>query len=85
MTKVTILGQEEPKKELKKIEFIKHLKHDLGLSDQCQQPLSWDYVVLLAKNYHSSGFDLMYAYDEHHINDDHKNCLYLGHFNDGIV
>ena len=39
----------------------------------------WDEIRLLCRNYRGSEFDLMFASDEDF------QCLYLGHFNDGIV
>jgi hypothetical protein len=80
MTKVTILGQDEPKKELKKIEFVKYITGDRILDSCSLNPDEYDNIILIKKNYSDSSLDLMYAYS----NDD-INCLYLGHFNDGVV
>lgn len=81
-TKVTILGQEPEEKKLKPIEF-KYYLHGLKMVEISyeQKPPFWDNIVLLRKNYDHSELDLMYAYKE----EQYYRCLFLGHFNDGIV
>lgn len=80
MTKVTIIGQTqgvEPEK--KKIEFVKCLSNGKWTNImQSQEPNQWDNIVLLKLDYY--GNDLMYAYSGERF-----FCLFLGHFNDGIV
>lgn len=79
MTKVTILGGEQ-KKELKKIEFKKALERCSNFKKSISEPEEWDNIILLEKNYTEDNLDLMYAYDNKK-----DGCLYLGHFNDGVV
>lgn len=82
MTKVTILGQEPTeKKELKKIEFKIKLSYNLIFDNAVCKPNEWDNIILLERSYgRDDGLDLMYASSINSI-----GCLYLGHFNDGIV
>jgi len=82
MTKVTILGQEEPKKELKKIEFVKYFNehYKLAIPRKDVVPSDWKNIELICKDY-SKGFDLMFAFSEER----NHGTLFLGHFNDGIV
>ena len=80
MTKVIILGQEPEKKELKPIEFVKHLYSDFEFSSGCSYPRSWENIELISKNYFNK-YDLMFAYNENRSG----GILYLGHFNDGII
>jgi len=85
-TKVTILGEEPQKKELKKIEFVKILMSSLKVEETEKEPehyhlpFEWANIILLHKNY-GGGLDLMFAKSDD-IND---GCLFLGHFNDGVV
>lgn len=88
MTKVTILGQVEPKKK-KKIKFCVHINATITNSNETRctknsaytKPNCWDNVVLIHKDESEEYYDLMYAYD----NDGITCALFLGHFNDGIV
>lgn len=88
MTKVTIanLGLQEEKKELKPIEFLKYntFTHDEGKwMDKDADgivPSYWANISLIQKNWRRTGMDLMIAFDSNG-----SSCLYLGHFNDGIV
>jgi len=83
MTKVTILGQEpKEEKKLKPIEFVKYLNGVAGVNGDCCLPSEWRNIVLLSKDYFKCGHDLMLAYS-FGVNND--ACLYLGHFNDGVV
>jgi len=85
MTKVTILGQAEDAEPKKKIEFVKYLRNDKGDSAnwvpiaEGQKADNWANICLLRLNYNQV-FDLMYAFKG-----DGMYCLFLGHFNDGIV
>jgi hypothetical protein len=82
MTKVTILGQSEPKqKELKPIEFKMKLSDTTtSLKEAILKPNRWDNIELIAFKYNGV-YDLMYAYDDNR----NEGLLYLGHFNDGVV
>lgn len=80
MTKVSVFGQQPTEtKELKKIEFVKVVNGDtLTLSSPNKSPNEWDAICLIERKY-SPDYDLIYA---------HNNgigCVYLGHWNDGIV
>jgi hypothetical protein len=83
MTKVIILGKDEPKqKELKRIEFVDFLDEGLSPDDNVKyHPYEWCNIELISKNYIRSGMDIMYAYND----DRNIGILYLGHFNDGVV
>lgn len=90
MTKITILGQESKEcKTLKPIEFMKYnvygfldgsWQNCLGTSYGHTTPNEWDEIVLLEKNHRTSKMDLMLAIEYGNV-----SCLYLGHFNDGVV
>lgn len=83
-TKVTVLGG-EPKKELKRIEFIKGMMGDTSWNNNVgYAPSEYKEIILLEKGYgyiNGEYYDLMYciAYDNK------PNCLMYGKFNDGIV
>lgn len=80
MTKVNIIGQEPKKDERKKIEFVYLLNENLVIESTSQTLHPVKEIILLQKNY-GKGLDLMFAmYD-----DSDCNCIFLGHFNDGIV
>lgn len=82
MTKVTILGQ-EPKEEKKPIEFKLWINDHGGYRDDItKQANTWDEVMLICKNYRGGGLDLMLTKSNSF---EFKECLYLGHFNDGVV
>ena len=80
MTKVIDLTKEA--KELKPIQLTSFL---LAESREMQEIVScivtdqWDKLYLLSRNYRGAGLDLMIASNKD------IQCLYLGHFNDGIV
>jgi len=84
-TKVTILGMDEPRKNGKgKIEFVKYIEEEKGtLSTPILEPCSFKNIELVAEKYTGDDvvFDLFFAYDINRA----CGCLYLGHFNDGIV
>ena len=86
MTKVTILGEvNTEQKKLKPIKLVKTLHNNEIIDREQNFTPSWDNIILLAKNYHDGGYDLMYAYMDGYINHNNNNCLILGHFNDGLV
>ena len=80
MTNVIIIGEQPEKKEVKPIEFVKALECNEAFTTACHLPKHWENIELICKNY-STQYDLMFAYN----NIRHEGCLYLGHFNDGIV
>jgi len=79
MTKVTILGEANTEqKKLKPIEFTRALNTKKSWTSQCAEPSAYANIELVAKY---TDFDIMLAYDNHR----NASCLYLGHFNDGVV
>jgi len=82
MTKIIILGEEPQKKEKKKIEFLKSLGETYRFYDTARTAGSYKFIELICIDY-SSGFDLMFAYDDAGKRD--GGCLFIGHFNDGVV
>lgn len=80
MTKVIILGQ-EPKEEKKKpIQFVKSLSSMLNIQNSIESPKNYNHIELICRKYNSE-YDLMFAYNKDRSN----GCLFLGHFNDGVV
>lgn len=86
-TKVTILGQAEAvKPELKKIEFVKYLDKELDIKNVITiKPSDCDNIELISSDYKGTGFDLMFAYNDGFRNGNYNNCIFIGHFNDGII
>lgn len=84
MTKVTILGKEPQKKELKKIEFIRH--YDSKSYCENYNPSRYDNIILIKSRIkEENGLDLMCCFDDAVRHDSSNRALILGHFNDGIV
>jgi len=82
MTKIIDLTKEaKEQKVLKRIEFVSFLNDHSTISPTIlpNGELTWDKLYLLCRDYRDSGLDLMFA------SNDGVQCLYLGHFNDGIV
>lgn len=77
-TKVTILGMDEPKKP---IEFVKYINENNG-GFECvgMKPSEFENIELIARNF-KKDLDLMFVFNERRSG----GCLFLGHFNDGIV
>jgi hypothetical protein len=83
MTKIIVLGAEQPEKNLRKIEFVKVLTDEYNvMSDFHSHPESWNYIELVSKGY-AAGKDLMFAY----MNPDFREggTLFIGYWNDGVV
>ncbi len=90
MTKCIVIGEKSPEVSKKKIEFISLIKLKSGGKgglvvgkNPYTKPEKWDNLELISKNYRGFGIDLIFAYDK-----DIRSigsCLYLGHWNDGIV
>lgn len=79
-TKCIVLGQdEEPKKELKPIEFVSVVGLNIILG-AVYSPDYYKNIELISQGY-TEGYDLMFAYDD----DRSTGCAYLGYWNDGIV
>lgn len=84
MTKVTILGEEPQKKELKKIEFVRCLYNTCDEVKKCcvVEPNKYKNIELIVKKHEDNHtLDIMLAYDK----DRDNGILYFGHFNDGVV
>jgi len=84
-TKVTILGEHKPEKELKKIQFIACVTGDkdskkIGYNGD-YNPTSWENIELVSKSNNDAYYDIMFAYN----NDRATGSIFMGHFNDGIV
>jgi len=82
MTKIIDLTKEaKEEKVLKPIEFVSFLDDNCEIRKTTvpNGELKWDKLYLLYRDYRGSEFDLMFASNED------VQCLYLGHFNDGIV
>lgn len=88
-TKCIVLGQEnEPVKELKKIELIYGLNGHSDFNKSCGINNLYTYkeIILLSKSYSGiSGelYDLIFARKKDDM--PHQDCLFLGHWNDGVV
>lgn len=76
-TKVTRLT-ETAQTEKKKIEFKHCLLSSGQLTDTPNKPESFTNIVLLR---HGNPYDVFYAY----CGGADNGCVYLGHFNDGVV
>jgi hypothetical protein len=83
-TKVTILGEEQPK-EKKKIEFIYRIDLENNTSEAQDTPNMYHNLILISRNYDGKGNDLMFAWDDGFRDGKDNNALYLGNFNDGEV
>ena len=81
MTKCIVLDENKPKEEKKVIEFTNWLGKDGFIAGRLESPSYWDNIVLLSLNYRRTNSSLMFAYNTQVDN----GCLYLGHWNDGIV
>lgn len=86
MTKVIIL--KETTEELTKIpiKFVRILKEDGCWEDQSSMinPRDFLNIELISRSYTEDNLDLMFAYNKERSGNDFC-CLYLGHFNDGVV
>lgn len=82
-TKVIILGQDAPKEAKKPIEFKRIMNNHAEWKPAIVTPNVYQCIELISRNY-ADDLDLMFAYIENR-NHPSMACLYLGHFNDGIV
>ena len=89
MTKVSVFGEQHIQpKELKKIKFVKWLngyedRHKVEEAGVYTNPGNWEEVCLLVKRYQRSEYDLIFARGI--IEGEFRTCIYLGHWNDGVV
>jgi hypothetical protein len=83
MTTVKILTESQGEGVKKPIEFVKKLLDNGSISEvnENDAPSKWQVVTLLQMDYTVTGYDLMFANSVAPF----EGCLYLGHFNDGIV
>lgn len=81
MTKVSTLFDEVPKKCLKPIEFCKYINEVTGQleSSDLNSPMDFDNLKLINRG----DYDVIAAWDND--NDLSAVCVYLGHWNDGVV
>lgn len=84
MTKVTVFGQEDSKKEEKKaIELTYYIDTNAGkVSTIRAECCNFDNVCLLGKERHSLDYELIMAWNDNYPL---EKALYLGHWNDGVV
>ena len=80
MTKVIILGEPTPEQPKKPIELKLSLTVNRTIIESNINPKLYKNIELISSKY-DYVHDLMYAYDT----DRNDGCLYLGHFNDGVV
>lgn len=82
MTQVSIIGNNN-KVINKKIELIKCLqRRGDALIKTNTSPSSFNYVELICREYTDNNEDLIFC---HNGDRNSNSCLFLGHFNDGIV
>lgn len=81
MTKVSVFGQEATEsKQLKPIELVKRLYTDGIIESTSLNAKDWDNVQLF--DFASDEqFDTILAWDD----DQKSKCIFLGHWNDGVV
>lgn len=87
MTKVTILGQSEPKEEKKPkpIEFVLILDNseETSISNEFgNEPNNWQNIHVVSRANKYKKYDVFYCFNDNNYDD---GILYLGHFNDGVV
>ena len=81
MTKVIDLTEpQEPKKELKEIEFMIHLSTTGSIGYTDLNPQFYSIVKRVSRAHGDQMYDIFEAFD-----DDGNMIRFLGHFNDGIV
>lgn len=83
MIKVTIIGEAQPIEKKKPIEFVKWVNTTIDrceIDDSTALSKSFENIELISKG-RDGEYDIMWAYDSNRA----FGCLYLGHFNDGIV
>ena len=88
MTQCTILGGPKMKEQKKKpIEFIWVVTNEKlantakQVDNACGKPNQFAHVELVQQASSKDYFDVMFAYDQNR----NDGCLYLGHWNDGVV
>jgi hypothetical protein len=82
MTTVKILTESQGEGVKKPIEFVYLLNNGSEQIGATAEPSMTENIVLIAKDRQQLGYDLMFSYNN---NCEQFGCLYLGHFNDGIV
>jgi hypothetical protein len=86
MTKVIEIGKNEEVKLGKKIEFLRFLNTDIEIVrwGYNPDPKSYDFIELICRDYHGTGNDLMFVFDND-TGGRRRGWLILGKFNDGVV
>lgn len=83
-TKIIVIGEENKtesyKKSIKLISFWSHPR-EIGFDSEAK-PCEYNYVELVAKEYFA-GLDLIFCYNEPNRRGD--GCLFIGHWNDGVI
>jgi len=79
MTKVIDLTEAKELKPIQLTSFLDPNSREMQELALCFVGAGWDEIRLLCRNFRGSGMDLMFA------SNNETQCLYLGHFNDGIV
>jgi hypothetical protein len=86
MTKVTILGEEPQKKELKKIEFVKgitaRINDDARVFTSLLHPNDYESITVVKAG--GEDFYDLFICESGKAPSGYKH-YYLGHFNDGVV
>ena len=79
MTKVIDLTEVKELKPIQLTSFLDAESREMQELGLISANVGWDEIRLLCRNYRGSGLALMFA------SKNDIQCLYLGHFNDGIV
>ena len=79
MTKVIDLTEVKELKPIQLTSFLDLEPMEIQEIGSCSVGAGWDEISLLCRNYRGSGLALMFS------SNNETQCLYLGHFNDGIV
>lgn len=82
MTKIIVIGDNN-KVGTERIQLIKCLQTiNDNFIKNTTDPNNFEIIELICKEYTTEGEDLMFCYKKDRNKD---GCLFLGHFNDGIV
>jgi len=79
MTKVIDLTEAKELKPIQVTSFLDVKSREMQELGSCSVASGWEEIRLLCHNYRGSGLALMFA------SNGETQCLYLGHFNDGVV
>jgi len=87
MTKCIVLGGDPKDVKKKPIELLKMIgsipeNGKIQINQPSNNVSIWDNVELVCRKRGRYDLDIMFAYDDHNRD---MGCLYLGHWNDGVV